>query len=115
MVSIFKNEGMSTAEWAAHYRWQGVLHFYLIDNNSTDNWRGKLKRVKLKARGLGSGDGGEEGETTCAGRALQLLTPSVTWKVPKMNKFMRRAIFTYGISAAAEAGLSGVELDNEHT
>ncbi|GMI06822.1 hypothetical protein TrLO_g6174 [Triparma laevis f. longispina] len=33
---------MNIAEWISHYRWQGALHFYLIDNGSTDDWKSKL-------------------------------------------------------------------------
>ena len=32
-----RNECPSWAEWLAHYRFQGFDHFYVIDNNSTDN------------------------------------------------------------------------------
>jgi len=42
VVSIFKDEAMNIGEWISHYRWQGSLHFYLIDNGSTDNWRAEL-------------------------------------------------------------------------
>lgn len=37
VYSIFKNEGDILAEWIEHHIWQGVEHFYLIDNNSTDD------------------------------------------------------------------------------
>ena len=33
----FKNETMNLKVWLEHYLWQGVDHFYLIDNGSTDN------------------------------------------------------------------------------
>ena len=32
------NESMVIEEWLQHYIWQGVEHFYLIDNGSTDNY-----------------------------------------------------------------------------
>jgi hypothetical protein len=38
-LSIFLNEGMNFKEWIDHYLWQGVEHFYLIDNGSTDNYK----------------------------------------------------------------------------
>lgn len=38
VVSIFKNEDHVLKEWLDHYIAEGVDHFYLIDNNSTDNW-----------------------------------------------------------------------------
>lgn len=37
IMSIFKNETMNLKLWLEHYLWQGVEHFYLIDNDSTDN------------------------------------------------------------------------------
>ena len=37
ILSIFKNETMNLKVWIDHYLWQGVEHFYLIDNDSTDS------------------------------------------------------------------------------
>ena len=37
VLAIFKNETMNLKMWIDHYIWQGVEHFYLIDNGSTDN------------------------------------------------------------------------------
>lgn len=37
ILAIFKNETMNLEEWISHYLWQGVEHFYLIDNGSTDD------------------------------------------------------------------------------
>ena len=37
LLAIFKNETMNLKIWLDHYIWQGVEHFYLIDNGSTDN------------------------------------------------------------------------------
>jgi hypothetical protein len=37
VLAIFKNETMNLQLWIDHYLWQGVEHFYLIDNGSTDN------------------------------------------------------------------------------
>uniref|UniRef100_A0A6C0HB72 Glycosyltransferase 2-like domain-containing protein n=1 Tax=viral metagenome TaxID=1070528 RepID=A0A6C0HB72_9ZZZZ len=37
VIAIFKNETMNLKVWLEHYLWQGVDHFYLIDNGSTDN------------------------------------------------------------------------------
>lgn len=38
VVAIFKNEAVAMREWLNHYTNQGVEHFYMIDNGSTDNW-----------------------------------------------------------------------------
>ena len=37
LMAIFKNETFNLKIWLDHYIWQGVQHFYLIDNGSTDN------------------------------------------------------------------------------
>ena len=37
ILAIFKNETMNLKLWIDHYLWQGVEHFYLIDNDSDDN------------------------------------------------------------------------------
>jgi len=37
VIGIFKNETMNLKIWIEHYLWQGVEHFYLIDNDSDDN------------------------------------------------------------------------------
>ena len=37
IMAIFKNETMNLRLWIEHYLWQGVDHFYLIDNGSTDS------------------------------------------------------------------------------
>jgi len=42
ILTMARNECQSYAEWLAHHRNQGVNHFYIIDNNSTD---GCLERL----------------------------------------------------------------------
>jgi glycosyltransferase involved in cell wall biosynthesis len=37
VLAIVKNEGMVLDELFQHHIWQGVEHFYMIDNDSTDN------------------------------------------------------------------------------
>lgn len=37
VLAIFNNETMNLKLWLEHYLWQGVEHFYLIDNGSSDN------------------------------------------------------------------------------
>ena len=37
VMAIFKNETMNLNVWLDHYLWQGVEHFFLIDNGSTDD------------------------------------------------------------------------------
>ncbi len=43
VLAIFKNEAMTIREWVDHYKWQGVNHILLLNNNSTDDFRDKLK------------------------------------------------------------------------
>jgi len=38
IISIFKNESMVIKEWIEHYKWQGVEHIYLLNNDSSDNF-----------------------------------------------------------------------------
>lgn len=42
IVAIFKNESVAITEWMEHYLKQGVGHFFLIDNGSTDDCCEKL-------------------------------------------------------------------------
>ena len=44
IVSMFKNEAHCIREWLQHYMKQGVTHFYMIDNGSTDDWKNEIKR-----------------------------------------------------------------------
>jgi len=37
VMAIFKNESLNLKIWINHYIWQGVDHFFLIDNDSSDN------------------------------------------------------------------------------
>ena len=36
LIATFKNESMNLKLWLDHYIWQGIEHFYLIDNESND-------------------------------------------------------------------------------
>lgn len=42
VIAIFKNEGHILNEWITHYLNEGVDHFYLIDNGSTDDYEEKI-------------------------------------------------------------------------
>jgi hypothetical protein len=41
--TVFKNEGNSIKEWVEHYLHHGVEHFYLINDNSNDNYLEKIQ------------------------------------------------------------------------
>ena len=43
VIAMFKNESWIIREWIEHYLLEGVEHFYLIDNGSTDNYEEKIK------------------------------------------------------------------------
>jgi len=48
VLSIFKNEANLIKEWIEHYILEGVEHFYLIDNGSTDNYENEIKKYEDK-------------------------------------------------------------------
>jgi hypothetical protein len=43
IISMFKNESSIINQWIKHYLDEGVDHFYLIDNGSTDNYEDEIK------------------------------------------------------------------------
>jgi hypothetical protein len=43
VLAMFKNEAMIIKDWIEHYLKEGVEHFYLIDNGSTDDYWEKIK------------------------------------------------------------------------
>jgi hypothetical protein len=43
VLAMFKNESMIIKDWIEHYLREGVEHFYLIDNGSTDDYYDKIK------------------------------------------------------------------------
>lgn len=43
VVAIFKNESHIIKEWLHHHQKQGVSHFFLIDNGSTDKYEKELE------------------------------------------------------------------------
>ena len=43
VLAMFKNESWIIREWIEHYITEGVDHFYLIDNGSTDDYENKIK------------------------------------------------------------------------
>jgi hypothetical protein len=48
IIAIFKNESMNFKEYIEHYMWQGVDHFYFIDNGSTDDYMSVIKPYMSK-------------------------------------------------------------------
>ena len=46
LVGMFRNEEGSLCEWVRHHQEQGVSHFYLVDNNSSDNWEQTLRGLR---------------------------------------------------------------------
>ena len=49
IVAIFKNEGHALKEWIDHYLREGVDHFFLVDNGSTDGYdlKGYEEKVEV--------------------------------------------------------------------
>jgi hypothetical protein len=48
--AIFKNESHILKEWITHYLRRGVEHFYLINDNSTDDFMGILEEYRNAGR-----------------------------------------------------------------
>lgn len=48
LYAIFKNESHIIKEWIMHYLEEGVEHFYLIDNGSTDDYISQIEPFKDK-------------------------------------------------------------------
>ena len=48
IIATFKNESWNMAEFLDHYLWQGVEHFYLINNGSTDDFMPIIEKYKDK-------------------------------------------------------------------
>ena len=48
IISVFKNEATILESWLQHYIDEGVEHFYLIDNGSTDNFKSRINRFMHK-------------------------------------------------------------------
>ena len=48
LYAIFKNESHILKEWILHYLEEGVEHFYLIDNGSTDDYKPIIEQFKDK-------------------------------------------------------------------
>lgn len=46
IIATFKNESMNIKEWLDHYIWQGVDHFYLINNGSDDDFNSQIQMYK---------------------------------------------------------------------
>jgi len=38
IIAMFKNESMVIKEWIDHYKWQGIGHIYLLNNDSSDDF-----------------------------------------------------------------------------
>lgn len=48
IIAMFKNESYIIEQWIQHYLLEGVNHFYLIDNGSTDDYESKIQKYKEK-------------------------------------------------------------------
>lgn len=48
IIAMFKNESYIIEQWIQHYLLEGVNHFYLIDNGSTDDYKSKIQKYKKK-------------------------------------------------------------------
>lgn len=48
VIAMFKNESTIIEQWIQHYLLEGVEHFYLIDNGSTDDYEKEIKKYFKK-------------------------------------------------------------------
>jgi hypothetical protein len=48
IIAMFKNESYIIEQWIQHYLLEGVNHFYLIDNGSTDDYESKIEKYNKK-------------------------------------------------------------------
>lgn len=48
IIAMFKNESFIIEQWIRHYILEGVNHFYLIDNGSTDDYKKKIEKYNKK-------------------------------------------------------------------
>ena len=46
VLAVFRNESHIMKEWICHYIMEGVDHFYLLNNFSTDNYTTVLKEFE---------------------------------------------------------------------
>ena len=47
LVTYFKNEAVNIREFISHYISEGVEHFYMVDNGSTDNYLDMIKNFPI--------------------------------------------------------------------
>jgi hypothetical protein len=46
LIGIFKNEAHVLHEWCTHYIREGIDHIYLINDQSTDNWKSAIPALR---------------------------------------------------------------------
>jgi len=64
IISMFKNESMIMNEWIEHYISEGIQHFYLIDNGSTDHYINILNKYNEKITLIVDSDRTKETQNT---------------------------------------------------
>ena len=85
VMAMFKNESWIINEWIQHYKNEGATRFILIDNDSTDDWRSKIKKEflnddSIKFVGLhGSSTGRQE---KVYNDCFKTLGPHTEWILP---------------------------------
>ena len=48
LCGVFKNESHILEEWITHYLSRGLDHIYLINDNSSDNYKNIIEKFKDK-------------------------------------------------------------------
>lgn len=77
--AIFKNEAHIFQEWIEHYLSEGVEHFYLIDNGSTDDYR-KILQPYIDAKQVTLfEDQTQHAQAALYNKYFQPILPTTTW------------------------------------
>jgi hypothetical protein len=50
VCAVFKNESHILEEWLLHYIYRGIDHFYLVNDNSTDDYKYIIDKIHMNPR-----------------------------------------------------------------
>lgn len=81
VYAIFKNEGEIFKEWLEHYLSQGVDHFYLIDNGSTDNYKDIIKPFMDCITLIFDDERGDKTQSNIYNRHILPVLPESKWVI----------------------------------
>lgn len=86
---MFKNEEEVIEEWLTHYIEQGVDHFYLIDNGSTDNYMDVIKPYMNRITLIHDEQTGNDTQIPIYNRHIKPVLHESTWVIGiDLDEFM---------------------------